>query len=203
MTQQPWQKWLWGLLGAGLIGVVLVYFLQPEPPAPLGMLRPAGTFSLTNQLGAPVTERDVWGDVVVANVIFSRCPTQCHRLSQLMARVQRRIPTGVRLISLTADPGYDTPEVLARYGQKHGAQTDKWWFLTGPKPEVYQHATSNLLFTVLESPDPAHTAIENLFIHSTDFAILDTQARLRAVVHGEDADAEEQILARVRQLLSR
>src|SRR5256885_7930143 len=32
---------------------------------------------------------------------------------------------------LTADPEFDTPEVLKRYGERFGASADRWCFLTG------------------------------------------------------------------------
>jgi protein SCO1/2 len=201
---EKWHRWVWLLIAATVVGTMVVYWFQPPPPTPLGVLAPAGNFALTNQLGEPVTQRSLWGEVVVANVIFTRCPIQCHRLSQLMSRVQAALPPkGVRLVSLTADPSFDTPEVLGSYGKRHGANSDHWWFLTGSKQEIYRYAISDLKFNLLENPEPSTANLENLFIHSTDFAILDKSGRLRCVVHGLDEDeAEKEIIARVKQLLN-
>ena len=43
---------------------------------------------------------------------------------------------GVRLVSLSVDPDYDTPAVLARYAEGLGADPARWWFLTGKPDEV-------------------------------------------------------------------
>ncbi len=183
-----------------MAGIVAVYLRQTLSTPPLPVLHSTGDFQLTNQLGTVVGKSSLTGSPTVVNVIFSRCPTQCHRLSQAMARLQAKIGPEVRLLSLSADPGYDTPEILLRYGRKYDADSAHWWFLTGTKAEVYRYATNDLLFTVLENPDPAHAKLEDLFIHSADFAILDKAARLRAVVHGEEPDALTHILQVLDQL---
>ena len=38
--------------------------------------------------------------------------------------------------SITVDPGRDTPEVLTRYAQAHGAKPAGWAFLTGTPAEI-------------------------------------------------------------------
>lgn len=205
MAADRFQQTLWTILVLALAGVVGAYFvIEPRPPpppaAPLPVLGSVKPFSLTNQAGATVTEADVRGQVVVADVIFSRCPTLCHRLSQQMAKLQAQAPTGVRLLSLTADPAFDTPAVLAKHGQRYGAEAAKWWFLTGTKAEVYQVATNSLLFAVMENPEPEPAKLEYLFIHSADFKIVDRLGRLRAVVYGEETNAVERVLSLVTQL---
>jgi protein SCO1/2 len=205
MAADRFQQTLWTILVLALVGVGGAYFVLDSKPvqplaAPLPVIGSVKPFSLTNQLGATVTEVDLRGQVVVADVIFSRCPTLCLRLSQQMARLQTRVPAGVRLLSLTADPAFDTPTVLAKHGQRHGAEAAKWWFLTGPKAEVYRLATNSLLFAVMENPEPEPAKLEDLFIHSADFKIVDRLGRLRAVVYGEETNAVERILSLVTQL---
>lgn len=195
-----WNKWIWATLVLSLGAIIAIYLHQEFARTPLPVLHPTGDFHLTNQLGNVIGKESLMGHPTVVNVIFSRCPTQCHRLSQQMSRLQARIGPNIRLLSLSADPAYDTPEVLTRYGQKYAADVGHWWFLTGAKAEVYRFATSDLLFTVLENPDPSHANLEDLFIHSADFAILDDQARLRAVVHGEEPDALNRIVEILDQL---
>lgn len=205
MPADRFQQTLWTILVLALVGVGAAYFVMDpkprpvaaEPPPVIGSVKP---FALTNQLGVAVSEADLRGQVVVADVIFSRCPTLCHRLSQQMAKLQAQIPAGVRLLSLTADPAFDTPTVLAKHGQRYGTDAAKWWFLTGTKAEVYQVATNSLLFAVMENPEPEPAKLEDLFIHSADFKIVDRLGRLRAVVYGEETNAVERILSLVNQL---
>ena len=167
------------------------------------MDRPVGNFRLTNQFDIPVTRPALEGFVWVVDVIFSRCPGQCHQLSQQMREVQKRLPVGapVRLVSLTADPEYDTPAVLAKYGRRYGYDTNTWLFLTGPKVDVYGLAVKELLFSVVEQPEGTRVSLNDLFIHSTAFALVDRRGHLRGVVQGELTNAVDQIVHQVEQLL--
>lgn len=166
--------------------------------------RPVHDFRLTNQFDLPVTLESLAGYVWVANVIFTTCPGQCHQLSLQMRAVQKRLPVGVpvRLISLTADPEFDTPTVLAKYGQRYGYEPATWLFLTGPKHDVYQLASKELLFSVEEQPMERRVNADDRFIHSTAFALVDRAGRLRGVVQGEETNAVDQILGRVNWLLA-
>ena len=190
------QRGLWGALIASLLAVSVAYFRSLGAPP---ILSERHDFSLTNQLGNPVTRASLRGRISVVNVVFSRCPTQCRRLSAQMQRIQSRIPSGVRLLTLTADPEHDTPEVLKRYGLEYQVSSDKWWMLTGRKSEVYRVAVADLKFAVVESGEPS-PKIEDLFIHSADFGVLDSEGRLRFVIHSEDSDAEDQVLRSVKRL---
>ena len=190
------QRGLWGVLIAGLLAVSVAYFGSRGAPPVLSRLH---DFSLTNQSGQAVSLESLEGRITVVNVVFSRCPTQCRRLSAQMQRIQARIPSGVRLVTLTADPVHDTPEVLGRYGKEYGASPEKWWFLTGAKAEVYRVAVGDLKFAVVELGDPS-AKLEDLFIHSADFGVLDSRGRLRFIVHGEDSDAEDKVLRSVKRL---
>ena len=57
-----------------------------------------------------------------------------------MARLQDAFAAepDVRLVSITVDPAYDTPEVLTRYAQSFAAQPQRWLFLTGDKATIYR-----------------------------------------------------------------
>jgi len=191
------------LIWLGLIGVIaavlaLAFFAESRRTAlpVLGQLRP---FTLTNQLGEAVSSDSLRGEVIIANIIFSRCPTQCHQLSRQMARLQEKIGEETRLVSLTADPEFDTASVLATYGQRYGTDPARWWFLTGPKAEVYRVAEKDLLFTVMDTGE-ANPKLEERFIHASNFIVLDRQGRLRAVVQGEELDAVDRLLDLARRL---
>ena len=192
---------LWGVLLLGLAAVVVAYFVEDRSGPRDPVIATVRDFALTNQLGQPVGLQNLRGQVWVANVIFSQCPTQCRKLSAQMEEVQSHLPRNARLVSLTADPKYDSPAVLSRYGEKYHNDPTKWYFLTGTKAEVYRTAIEDLKFSVLESGDEKDTSLENRFIHSTSYSIVDRQGRLRAVVQGEREDAPEQILKAVKRLL--
>jgi protein SCO1/2 len=105
-------------------------------PAILGTL-PA--FALTDQTGHAFGTRELAGKVWVADFIFTSCAEACPLLSQRMAEVGRRarhLGPDFHLVSITVDPERDTPERLAAYGARYGANPIQWSFLTGPANAV-------------------------------------------------------------------
>ncbi|HEX5222987.1 MAG TPA: SCO family protein [Verrucomicrobiae bacterium] len=148
-------------------------------------------FTLTNQANQPVKLADLRGKVWVADIIFSRCAGPCPRMTRQMASLQAALPkdSSARLVTLTTDPDFDTPEVLARYAKRFNAETNRWWFLTGDKKEIAALATEGLKLTgFLETKPEDRLNPADLFIHSTLFVIVDKQARLRGVIE-TDSDS--------------
>jgi protein SCO1/2 len=203
MNLKRGETFAWVALSGIMLLVALVYIRERRAVgASLPVLAPAAPFLLTNQFGIRVQNTDLSGYVMVIDVIFSRCPGQCHRLSQQMRRLQQSVEVGlpVRFISLTADPEFDTPQVLQRYAERYGADGASWNFLTGPKRDLYRWAQEGLKFSVVENEPSAVKNLEDLFIHSASFAILDRNGRLRAMIQSEDADSSDRILECVKSL---
>lgn len=195
---------VWALLVAAMAIVVIVFTRSARPQAQaLPVISQLGEFNLTNQFGVRVGREDLSGYVLIVDVIFTRCPGQCHRLSQQLAELQRRIPAGapVRFISLTADPAHDTPEMLRKYADRYGADGARWLMLTGDKAELYRVAIDGMKFSVVENDPKRATSLEDLFIHSASFAMVDTSGRLRSMVQAEEANAIEEVV-RLSRLLS-
>jgi protein SCO1 len=199
-------QWLvWGGLGAVIMAVVGLYawkLSQPrEAPLPvLGVVRP---FSLTNQLGQAVSMAELQERVWVANVVFTRCAGPCARLTRQMREVQDAFQPGapVRFVSFTADPEFDQPPVLLEYGQRFGADAERWFFLTGSQREIYRLAMEDLKFVVMETDPETRQPDEDLFIHSTRFVVVDGRGQIRAYVDGDEPDSPRQIEKAVRRLL--
>ena len=105
-------------------------------PVVLGAL-PA--FTLTDQRGQPFGTRELTGKVWVANFIFTSCEGVCPLLSERMAEIGRRtrkLGPDFHLVSISVDPDRDTPEKLAAYGARFGANPASWSFVTGPIPAL-------------------------------------------------------------------
>jgi cytochrome oxidase Cu insertion factor (SCO1/SenC/PrrC family) len=86
---------------------------------------------LVDQRGTRVGLREVLAQPgpLLVQFVFTACGTICPVLTQTAAAAQREVP-GLQIVSISIDPDEDTPERLARYAQRHGA--DKGWrFLTG------------------------------------------------------------------------
>lgn len=186
------------------IAVIAVAFALSHSSArkSLPVYSSAGEFSLTNQLGRAVSARDLAGRIWLADVIFSRCPAQCLRLTKKMSVLQKRLAglPDVRLVSLTIDPVYDTPEILQRYAAPFGAPADQWLFLTGDKREIVRLAVDGLKFSAVDKDPAQRESINDLFIHSTQFALVDGRGRVRGWFDGDEPGAEDAILGAVAAL---
>ena len=122
-----------------------------------------------------------------------------HTMSELQSALPQTQP--VKLLSLTADPEFDTPEVLRTYGEKFGAAPERWQFLTGNKLDVYRLATKGLLLAVDEVKADERTSPEDLFVHSTRFVVVDKHGRVRGTFDGTEPSSEQKIVEAIQTLL--
>jgi len=202
-------------VGVGLMLLVLALslaFLLAKAQSrlarqPLPVLAPVADFSLTNQNNAAVSLTDLRGKVWVADIIFTRCPGPCLRMTHQMKELQDALPknSSTRLISLTTDSDYDTPEVLKTYAMKNGADASRWTFLTGDKKNVNHLAVDSLKLSAVEKKPEERVTPDDLWVHSTIFVVVDKHAQLRGVFQtgGDDVSWPEEkskLLAAVKQL---
>ncbi len=108
-----------------------------EPTAETFDLGTLPDVRLLNQEGESVRLRsDVIDDHLVAiNFIFTRCATICSPMGAIFGELQGRMPEGGRLVSISVDPTYDTPERLKAWSARFGAD-HRWTLLTGEKKEI-------------------------------------------------------------------
>jgi protein SCO1/2 len=174
--------------------------LMAGPPVnAIAIGQPMPDFQLTDQNRREIHLSQFSGKVVAVNFIYTRCPLPdyCLRLSNNFARLQKRFSERMGkdlvLLSVTFDPKYDQPEVLAKYAGTFKADPDAWHFLTGSAPDlkrVYGY------FGVDAFPD------EGLLTHSLRTAIIDRQGKLAAITPGNEfsppqlGDLVEAVLAR-------
>jgi len=205
-----WPLWIGlALAGSTLVLVLLLAQLSSNtaPDQPLPVIGQIADFTLTNQNGRAVSLADLRGEVWVADIIFTRCAGPCPKMTKQMKELQDALPAGskARLVTLTTDADFDTPPVLRAYGERFGADTNRWTFLTGDKHEIAKLAIDSLKLTAVEKRLEERESRQDLFVHSTIFVIADKHSRLRRVFEttGEGIDpgpVKEKILAAVRQL---
>ena len=159
-------------------------------------------FTLTNQINKVVTMEDLRGKIWIADIIFTRCAGPCPQMTRNMRALQDALDGdgSVMFISLTTDPGFDTPEVLERYGKKFDVDPDEWWLLTGSKVEIARLAVDGLKLTAIQKEAGQQEDPNDLFIHSTLFVVVDQQGRLRAAIEGMEPQAEQKTVEAVRKL---
>lgn len=103
--------------------------------------QPLPSFALTNQTGQLIRSQELRGRAVVISFIFTSCHDVCPLVTAQLARAQAEarsagLSSTVRFVSITVDPGIDTPDVLQRYATSFGADPATWDFLSGPPDEI-------------------------------------------------------------------
>jgi protein SCO1 len=86
-------------------------------------------------------------------------------------------------LSITVDPERDTPEVLTRYAQVHGASLSGWAFLTGTPDEIRAVARQyGIYYKKQTGGDVDHTFLTSL---------VDQRGTLRVQYMGVRFDSDE------------
>jgi len=198
-----------GLTGALLLLACLLGVLKVRAGfgTPLPIYGQVADFTLTNQNNVAISLADLRGHVWVADIIFTRCPGPCLKMTGQMKQLQQALPqaSGAKLVTLTTDPGFDSPSVLKTYAEHFGADPRRWVFLTGTKKQIAALAVDSLKLTAIEKKPEERQSPDDLFIHSTIFVLVDKRGQLRGVFEttGEGTEPPQvkaQLLAGVRRL---
>ena len=91
--------------------------------------------SLVNQDGQKVSLPELLNSEqpVMLNFIFTSCTAICPAMSATFASVQKKLGSNsekLRMVSISIDPEYDTPDALNAYAKRFKAGP-QWEFLTG------------------------------------------------------------------------
>jgi protein SCO1/2 len=134
------------------------------------------------------------GDLVVATFMYTRCASTCPLLGQRMARIRDRLPAAavgnrVSFLSLSFDPGQDTPRRLRAYAGAHGAEAEDWWVA---RPRQPMDALLRRLGVVV-LPDG-----RGGFIHNAAFYLIDRQGRVVRIL---DPDRPSRVVRAVERRL--
>ena len=134
-------------------------------------------FTLTDERGRPAHLSDSLGRLTAIEFIYTRCPLPdvCPRLSANFALLQKRFGPRIALLSITLDPEYDTPEVLASYGKRWRADPAVWRFLTGT-PEAIRRVAGNFGLV--------YWAEDGAITHSSSTALISPTGILVARIQG-------------------
>ncbi len=187
---------VWGLLGAGALAIAALALLRILAPGrePLPVYKELPEFSLTNRDGRTVTLGDLAGTPWIADFIFTRCAGICPFMTRQMSRLAGEVPQGVNLVSITADPEHDTPEVLAAYAERHGA-TENWYFLTGEGEAVRSLSRYGFLLGLEPATGEGPEAEAEPIIHSNRFVLVDGAGRIRGYYDGFEEEEMQRLLA--------
>jgi protein SCO1/2 len=153
------------------------------PSASGGMMLPdgvtlGGPFSLVNQAGQPVTERDYAGRWMLVYFGFTYCPDVCPtELGTIAAAVDAMGPAGeaVTPVLITIDPQRDTPAALADYVSRFHPRMQG---LTGTDAQVAEAARR---FRVFFSRVQRDENTNYLMDHSSFIYLVGPDGRVRVL----------------------
>jgi cytochrome oxidase Cu insertion factor (SCO1/SenC/PrrC family) len=184
-----------------------------DPPTPgtyrLPVIKAAADGALVDSEGTTVNLRELLrGRVTVLSFIYTRCtaaeacPAATGVLNQLheISASDPELAGGLRLVSMSFDPEYDTPARLAAYAQMASVRRKaaEWRFLTAPTTEALQ--------PILEAYDQAVDRKVNPsdprgpLNHSLRVYLVDRDGKIRNIYSTGTLD-QRLILADVRTLL--
>jgi protein SCO1 len=132
-------------------------------------------FALIDENGKPIHLRDYRGQAVLLTFVYTRCPlpNYCPLMSKNFELLQERLGKALagrfHLITISFDPGYDTPEVLKRYAAAFTQDESTWTFATGTTAQVDQAASQ---FGLVYLPEAGS------FTHDLRTALISPDGRL-------------------------
>lgn len=156
-----------------------------------GAMVPDATF--TDQSGQLLRISDYRGQYLLFTFIYTRCPLPdyCPRMSRYFAAVQRvlvqrpALRKDVRLLSVSFDPDFDSPQTLRAYAASVGADATIWRFATAPRREIDAFGASLGLSVTREG------ASGQTITHNLRTALVDRQGVLVKTYSGNDWSPDE------------
>jgi protein SCO1/2 len=181
---------------ADVDGVAVMQTHDNPQPADLQPLYNAPSFSLTDQNGHTLTNQTLRGDVWVAMVFFTNCPGVCPMMVGRMTELQKAVTSpDVKVVSFSIDPQRDTPEVMKAYAERVGADQSRWYFVTGPKPSMFEVAHALKL-----AAEPAQDG--KPITHTNKALLIDRVGRVRGIYDATDAESMGKLAKDARTILA-
>ena len=221
---------LWIYLGffALLLGIFYLFIFRDYDfsASRLGVINPnVPEFKFINQDGKAITQRDTDDKVYVAEYFFTTCKGICPKMNANMRRVfdQYKDVPNFMILSHTCMPEVDSIPLLKTYEQKMlngtlirrddgsykinelqgtlGKQVNKtnWQFVTGDKKQLYDMA--RLGYMIDNGKPDSLQRIEDEFIHTQFFALVDKYRRVRGIYDGLKEEEMQKLMGDIKGLL--
>jgi protein SCO1/2 len=159
----------------------------------LPKLGSAPSFQFTDSTGQQFDSNSLRGTVWILSFFFTNCPAICPAIQGRVAGLYKLFDgeRDFRIVSISVDPGNDTPEKLAEYARTFEADPKRWIFLTGEDEAVKRVAREGFKLNPGETPDQ----------HNTRVVLIDKEYQIRGYYQGTEAEGITRLRASVRALL--
>ena len=188
-----------GLLFAVFYGVMM--YTTDFAKVKLPVLNTVQHFSFLKQDSTMVSEQQTQGKVYVAEYFFTSCKGICPKMNKNMKAIYERFKSDSNfiVISHTVNPETDSLPVMRHYADSMGANSKNWWFVTGSKEALYKAARESYM---LDDPKNNSKNIDEQFLHTQFFTLVDRIGRVRGVYDGIKKDEVEQLIHDISELIA-
>jgi protein SCO1/2 len=157
-------------------------------------------FSFLDQEGKRITNQDVAGKVYVAEFFFTTCPGICPKMNTNLRPIYEKYKNepNFMILSHTVNPSTDSVSRMKHYADSLGVDAGHWIFLTGPKDSLYLAARLSYL---LDDPKNNLSPIDEQFIHTQFFALVDKKGNVRSIIDGLKKDELAEMQKEIDELL--
>lgn len=166
----------------------------------LPVLSDVKPFEFERQDGKHITEKSTEGKVYVAEFFFTTCQGICPKMNTNMRKVYETFKQepDFLILSHTVDPANDSIPRLKKYADSLKADIRNWWFLTGTKSSLYKTARESY---ILDDPKNNAFNIDEQFIHTQFFALVDKNGQVRGIYDGLKNSEMEKLTTDIKDLL--
>jgi protein SCO1/2 len=156
-------------------------------------------FSLTDRTGRNVARPELDGKILVVDFLYTSCSLTCPVVNRCMAQIQQLTTNqpDVKLVSLTVDPRDDTVDALEKYGERFGADTNRWLLLTGDKTTLYDLIGNSFLAQDLNDP---FNYMPGNFVHTERIALVDSHGKLHGYFDGLNQNTAEAVVEEINSM---
>lgn len=154
-------------------------------------------FSLINQNGETVTQKNYDNKIYVADFFFTTCQTICPIMTDHMVQIQQATQkdADVMLLSYSVTPEIDDVAQLKRYAIEKGVDDEKWNLVTGDKKQIYELARKSYLAVKTDG-----NGDEFDMIHTENFMLIDKKRQIRGYYDGTQPEDIEKLLDDIKVL---
>ncbi|NNL15659.1 MAG: SCO family protein [Flavobacteriaceae bacterium] len=148
-------------------------------------------FSLINQNGDTITQKNYEGKIYVADFFFTTCQTICPIMTGNMKDIQEELKedNDILLLSHSVTPEIDSVAQLKRYSVEKGVIDSKWNLVTGDKKHIYELARKSYLAVKTDGDGGPYD-----MIHTENFMLIDKKKQLRGFYDGTNEEDIERLL---------
>jgi protein SCO1/2 len=142
-----------------------------------------------DQDGHEISAKDLRGELVIGDFIFTRCQGVCPTLTAHMIALQRSLSVpNVRFLSFSLDPDFDTPAVLKAYATRWKGDAARWSLVT------LDSETLGSVQAAIESASPQGSASDGE-PHTTRFFLANARGLILGAYDGQDDQSIHRLAA--------